>query len=172
MLADPEMRALAEEELPRLRAALPEAEAACNWRFCPRDEADARPAMNRDSRPGTGGEEAALFAGRSSADVYAPCRGTGLRLEIVDLQETELGGVKESDRARRGRGRLCPAEIRKRRASGAACAGNGIGRSHPHLGGDGGGVLPRVAEGGRYRHPRKRHPHRHDARLGGRRAAC
>jgi peptide chain release factor 1 len=94
MLADPEMRGLAEEELPRLRAALPEAEAALQLALLPKDAADARPAMI-EIRPGTGGDEAALFA----ADLlrmytrYAEARGW--RLEIVDLQETELGGIRE-----------------------------------------------------------------------------
>ena len=61
LLADPEMRALAEEELPRLRARLPEAERALQLSLLPRDAADARPAI-LEIRPGTGGEEAALFA--------------------------------------------------------------------------------------------------------------
>ena len=94
MRADPEMRALADEELPRLRAALPEVETALRLALLPRDAADARPAMI-EIRPGTGGEEAALFA----ADLlrmytrYAEARGW--RLEIVDLQQTDLGGIKE-----------------------------------------------------------------------------
>jgi peptide chain release factor 1 len=94
MRADPEMRALAEEELPRLRGALPEAEKALQLALLPKDAADARPAMI-EIRPGTGGEEAALFA----ADLlrmytrYAEARGW--RMEIVDLQETDLGGIRE-----------------------------------------------------------------------------
>ncbi len=94
MRADPEMRALADEELPRLRAALPAAEEALQLALLPKDAADARPAMI-EIRPGTGGDEAALFA----ADLlrmytrYAEARGW--RLEIVDLQETELGGIRE-----------------------------------------------------------------------------
>jgi len=94
MLADPEMRALAEEELPRLRAALPEAEAALQLALLPKDEADARPAMI-EIRPGTGGEEAALFAGDLLRMYTRHAEARGWRLEIVDLQETELGGVKE-----------------------------------------------------------------------------
>ncbi|MHA7889247.1 peptide chain release factor 1 [Roseicyclus sp.] len=94
MLADPEMRDLAEEELPRLRAALPEAEASLQLALLPKDEADARPAMI-EIRPGTGGEEAALFAGDLLRMYTRHCEARGWRLEIVDLQETELGGVKE-----------------------------------------------------------------------------
>jgi peptide chain release factor 1 len=62
LAADPEMRALAEEEITRLTAAIPEAEHALQLALLPKDEADARPAM-LEIRPGTGGEEAALFAG-------------------------------------------------------------------------------------------------------------
>ena len=62
MLDDPEMRELAEEELPRLKAALPDAERALQLALLPKDAADARPAM-LEIRPGTGGDEAALFAG-------------------------------------------------------------------------------------------------------------
>jgi peptide chain release factor 1 len=94
MLADPEMRALAEEELPRLRGAMPDAEAALQLALLPKDEADARPAMI-EIRPGTGGEEAALFAGDLLRMYTRHAEARGWRLEVVDLQETELGGVKE-----------------------------------------------------------------------------
>ena len=62
MLADPEMRALAEEELARLKIALPEVEYSLRIALLPKDAADARPAI-LEIRPGTGGDEAALFAG-------------------------------------------------------------------------------------------------------------
>jgi peptide chain release factor 1 len=94
MLSDPEMRSLAEEELPQLRARLPEVEHALQLALLPRDAADARPAMI-EIRPGTGGDEAALFA----ADLlrmyqrYAEARGWSF--QIIELQETELGGIRE-----------------------------------------------------------------------------
>ena len=94
MLADPEMAELAQEEMPALRAALPRAEAALQLALLPRDAADAKPAM-LEIRPGTGGDEAALFA----ADLlrmyqrYAEARGWGF--ELIEEQMTELGGVKE-----------------------------------------------------------------------------
>ncbi len=62
MLADPEMRELAEDELSRLREELPELEQKLRLALLPRDAADARPAIV-EIRPGTGGDEAALFAG-------------------------------------------------------------------------------------------------------------
>ena len=62
MLSDPEMKAMAEEDLALLRVKLPEAERSLAIAMLPRDSADARPAM-LEIRAGTGGDEAALFAG-------------------------------------------------------------------------------------------------------------
>ncbi len=94
MLSDPEMRVLAEAELPVLKARLPEVEQALRLALLPKDAADARPAM-LEIRPGTGGEEASLFA----ADLlrmyqrYADARGWSF--EILSEAATELGGIKE-----------------------------------------------------------------------------
>jgi peptide chain release factor 1 len=46
-------------------------------------------------RPGTGGDEAALFAADLLRMYSRYAEAKGWRLEIVDLQETELGGVRE-----------------------------------------------------------------------------
>lgn len=94
MLDDPDMAELAEEELPRLRKALPPAERALQLALLPKDAADARPAMI-EIRPGTGGDEAALFAGDllRMYERYADARGW--KLEIIEQQLTELGGIKE-----------------------------------------------------------------------------
>ena len=88
------MKDLAEEELPVLRAALPEAEHALQLALLPKDAADARPAM-LEIRPGTGGDEAALFAGDllRMYQRFAEARGWGF--DIVEEQATELGGIKE-----------------------------------------------------------------------------
>ena len=103
MLADPEMRALAEEELPALRARLPEAEHALQLTLLPKDAADARPAMI-EIRPGTGGDEAALFAGDLLRMYQRYAEARGWKMEMVEYQETELGGVKEAVAAVRGEG--------------------------------------------------------------------
>ncbi|MAU45266.1 MAG: peptide chain release factor 1 [Yangia sp.] len=94
MLADPEMKALAEEELPALRARLPEAEKALQLALLPRDAADARPAI-LEIRPGTGGEEAALFAGDLARMYQRYSEARGWRWEVIEEQDTELGGLKE-----------------------------------------------------------------------------
>jgi peptide chain release factor 1 len=94
MLRDPEMKELAEEELPRLRARLPEAEKALQLALLPRDEADARPAI-LEIRPGTGGDEAALFAADLLRMYQRYVEARGWRMEIIEEQVTELGGIKE-----------------------------------------------------------------------------
>ncbi|GGX46211.1 peptide chain release factor 1 [Tateyamaria omphalii] len=94
MLSDPDMAELAEEELPRLKAALPDAEAALQLALLPKDAADARPAM-LEIRPGTGGDEAALFAGDLLRMYQRYAEARGWKIDIVEEQATELGGIKE-----------------------------------------------------------------------------
>ena len=94
LLNDPDMRELAEDELPRLKARIPEVEHALQLALLPKDAADLRPAM-LEIRPGTGGEEAALFAGDllRMYQRYAESRGWGF--DIIEEQATEIGGIKE-----------------------------------------------------------------------------
>lgn len=94
MLDDPEMRDLALEELTDLRARQPELEAALKLALLPKDEADARPAIV-EIRPGTGGEEAALFAGDLLRMYIRYAEGRGWKVEIIEESQTELGGIKE-----------------------------------------------------------------------------
>ena len=92
---DPEMRALAEDEVRQLKTALNEQEERVRIALIPKDEADAKNAI-LEVRAGTGGEEAALFA----ADLfrmyerYAARRGW--KFEVMDVSETGIGGFKEA----------------------------------------------------------------------------
>jgi peptide chain release factor 1 len=92
--SDPEMRALAEEEVARLKSELPEAEHRLAVAMLPRDSADTRPAM-LEIRAGTGGDEAALFA----ADLFRMyerfAAEEGWRVELISANTTEVGGFKE-----------------------------------------------------------------------------
>src|SRR5579862_647746 len=92
---DPEMKAMAEEEVRALRQRLPELELAVKMSLLPRDSDDERNAI-LEIRAGTGGEEAALFAAIlfRMYQRYAALRGW--RFEILDLSETGLGGFKEA----------------------------------------------------------------------------
>ncbi|MBS0124219.1 peptide chain release factor 1 [Thetidibacter halocola] len=94
MLSDPEMRALAEEELPQLRARLPEAERAVQLALLPRDAADARPAV-LEIRPGTGGEEAALFAADLARMYQRYAEARGWTWDVIEQQDSDLGGLRE-----------------------------------------------------------------------------
>ena len=91
---DPEMKALADEELAKLRQTLPEAERALSIAMLPRDAADQRPAM-LEIRAGTGGDEAALFA----ADLYRMyeryAAEQGWRIEPISMSASDVGGFKE-----------------------------------------------------------------------------
>ncbi len=95
MLADAELRELAEDELHRLRATLPDLEQALRVALLPRDAADARPAI-LEIRPGTGGEEAALFAADLLRMYQRHAEAQGWRFELLDLAQSELGGVREA----------------------------------------------------------------------------
>ena len=103
MLSDPEMRALAEDELPRLKAARPGLEDALRLALLPKDAADARPAI-LEIRPGTGGDEASLFAGDLLRMYQRFAESQGWQFDIVAEQQTELGGIKEVIANVRGEG--------------------------------------------------------------------
>lgn len=94
MLDDADMRELAEDELARVREALPEAEQALRLALLPKDAADGRPAI-LEIRPGTGGDEAALFAGDLLRMYQRYAEARGWRVEILDQSDSELGGIKE-----------------------------------------------------------------------------
>ncbi|BDI59588.1 peptide chain release factor 1 [Qipengyuania nanhaisediminis] len=94
MLADPEMKAMAEEELAQLRETLPERERALAIALLPRDAADNKPAM-LEIRAGTGGDEAALFAGDLYRMYEKFAAEQGWRVEPVSMNASEVGGFKE-----------------------------------------------------------------------------
>ena len=95
MLADREMRELAEDELARLHAEIPELEQRLRVALLPRDAADARPAI-LEIRPGTGGDEAALFAGDLLRMYQRHAETQGWDFQLLELSESELGGVREA----------------------------------------------------------------------------
>ena len=94
MLGDPEMRSLAEDEIPTLKAKIPEIEQSLRLALLPRDAADARPAI-LEIRPGTGGEEAALFAADLLRMYQRYCESRGWKFEILEQQDSDLGGIRD-----------------------------------------------------------------------------
>jgi len=95
LLEDLDMRELAEEELPELKKRLPLVEKALQIALLPKDAADARPAMI-EIRPGTGGEEAALFAGDLLRMYQRYSEARGWKFNVIEESYTEIGGIKEA----------------------------------------------------------------------------
>ena len=91
---DAEMAALAREELSALDERLPDAERALALLLAPRD-ADENASAILEVRAGTGGDEAALFAGDlfRMYQRYAAVRGW--KVDIDSVSEGEMGGYKE-----------------------------------------------------------------------------
>ena len=92
--ADADLRAMAEEELRENKVALAEADRRLALALLPRDAADQRSAM-LELRAGTGGDEAALFAGDLLRMYQRYAEGQGWRVELISASEAELGGYKE-----------------------------------------------------------------------------
>jgi peptide chain release factor 1 len=91
---DSEMRALASEELPAAKERAAASAQALRLLLLPRDEADARSAM-LEIRAGTGGAEAALFAGDLYRMYERYAAVQGWKVELVSASEGEAGGWKE-----------------------------------------------------------------------------
>jgi peptide chain release factor 1 len=91
---DQDMRELAREELRELEDRIRNAEDRLKFLLIPKDPLDEKNII-MEIRAGTGGEEAALFA----ADLYRMysrfAETRGWKFEIMNSNETELGGFKE-----------------------------------------------------------------------------
>ena len=99
MLHDPaaeaELKEMAEAEVDEIRGRLPEAERALALRLLPRDSADERAAM-LEVRAGTGGDEAALFAGDLLRMYHRFADEQGWRFELISASPADVGGYKEA----------------------------------------------------------------------------
>jgi peptide chain release factor 1 len=94
MADDPEMRDMAAEEAQVIRETLPDAERALALSLLPKDAADERSAM-LEVRAGTGGDEAALFAGDLFRMYQRYAEGQGWKVELISASSAEMGGYKE-----------------------------------------------------------------------------
>jgi len=93
--ADEELRAIASEELAEIEIALPAAERALALQLLPKDSADERAAM-LEVRAGTGGDEAALFAGDLLRMYQRFAEERGWRFELINASQSDVGGYKEA----------------------------------------------------------------------------
>src|SRR5690242_1682632 len=103
LLADPEMRELAEAELRELKERIPTLEHELRIALLPKDAADERAAI-LEIRPAAGGDEAALFAADLFGMYQRYAEARGWRWEILEYNDTELGGLKEGIAEISGRG--------------------------------------------------------------------
>ncbi|WP_395613577.1 peptide chain release factor 1 [Allosphingosinicella sp.] len=101
--ADDELRQMAADELVENQAMLAEAERALALKLLPRDAADERPAM-LEIRAGTGGDEAALFAGDLLRMYQRYAESKGWRFELISASAPEMGGYKEAIASVTGQG--------------------------------------------------------------------
>ena len=94
LLHDPEFRTLAQEELAVAKAKQEQLEQDLKRLLLPKDPNDGRNVI-MELRGGVGGEEGALFAASLLRMYTMYAQRRGWKLETVNLNETELGGVKE-----------------------------------------------------------------------------
>lgn len=94
MLNDKEMHDLAQEELTEIREKLPKIEEELKLLLVPKDPNDDKNVI-MEIRGGAGGEESSLFA----ADLYRMymmyAEKKRWKFDVINLNETELGGMKE-----------------------------------------------------------------------------
>jgi peptide chain release factor 1 len=92
--ADPELKSMAEEEVEGLTSRIERTQRELAVLLVPPDPLDAKNTI-MEIRAGTGGDEASLFA----ADLYRMysryAESVGWKIEVLDRNETEVGGFKE-----------------------------------------------------------------------------
>ena len=94
LLSDPDLKELAQEELDRAKAAVAKDQDEIKLLLLPRDPNDSKNVII-EIRGGAGGDEAALFASDlfRMYSMYAESRRW--KVEIANLNDTEIGGIKE-----------------------------------------------------------------------------
>ena len=95
ILFDPDMADMAKEELARLEEEIPACEREIQLLLLPKDPNDAKNVV-MEIRGGAGGEEAALFGTLLQRMYTRYAERRGWRVEMMDANMTELGGVKEA----------------------------------------------------------------------------
>ncbi|WP_419809235.1 peptide chain release factor 1 [Sphingomonas sp.] len=100
---DDELRAMAADELHENKAKLDVADRTLALALLPRDAADERAAM-LEIRAGTGGDEAALFAGDLFRMYQRYAEGQGWRVELISSSTSDSGGFKEAVASVEGKG--------------------------------------------------------------------
>lgn len=92
--SDEEMREMAKMEVHELEEKIPELEEKIQYELLPKDPADSKNVM-LEVRAGTGGDEAALFAGELAESYMIFAKADGYSTEIIDEAKNDVGGMKE-----------------------------------------------------------------------------
>lgn len=95
LINDPEMKEMALAELDPLKARITELELKLKSMLVPKDPLDDKPVII-EIRPAAGGDEAALFAGELMRMYLRYCERRRWKTEIVDLEESGIGGVSRA----------------------------------------------------------------------------
>ena len=103
LMADPEMKDLAEAEWLEQKDRVPALEREIRILLLPRDSADERSAI-LEVRPAAGGDEAGLFAAELFRAYQRYAETRGWRFELLEYDESDLGGIKGATAEINGRG--------------------------------------------------------------------
>lgn len=101
--SDDELRSMAHDEIDRCTAALPALEEDIKLMLIPADPEDSKNAI-LEIRGGTGGDEAAIFAGDLAKMYMKYCESKGWNVSITSFSEGAAGGFKEIVMAVTGEG--------------------------------------------------------------------
>lgn len=94
LLDDPDMKAMAQDDLVRLNKEIPALEAQIKLALIPKDVDDAKDAI-LEIRAGTGGDEAALFVGDLFGMYKSFSSERGWAVELMEASSSDAGGYKE-----------------------------------------------------------------------------
>ena len=103
LLHDPDFHELAQEEFTSVKLELERLREELRLLLLPRDPNDEKNVI-MELRGGVGGEEGALFAASLLRMYTMYAQGRGWKIDIVNMNETELGGVKECSAVIEGEG--------------------------------------------------------------------
>ena len=103
LMADPEMKELCQEAYKEARQAMERLQEELKLLLLPKDPNDDKSVIV-EIRGGVGGEESALFAGSLFRMYSMYAAKMGWRIELMNYNDTELGGIKEADFVVNGRG--------------------------------------------------------------------
>jgi peptide chain release factor 1 len=92
--SDPDMKALAQAEIPSLEGKIAATEKEIKKMLLPKDLDGTKNAI-MEIRAGTGGDEAALFVGDLFRMYTRYIERIGLKVDLIDASPTEIGGFKE-----------------------------------------------------------------------------